>query len=171
MDTPVSGAESKRVMYARVASCHFRPLSCGPKSPGRPATRRRESPRGPRDVRHGASEWRHRDRRDRSRARAARWWPRVSAPAGELLVAGSGIRTHTAFQPGDFKAGRKGRRINKLLIRCPFSFPSVTGSDRGFRELWTPRWTPAPPGATSDGDSFSCGTSLLRCRRTRSGLR
>src|SRR5207249_6543539 len=45
-------------------------------------------------------------------------------------------------EQGCLLSRKKGRQINVLLICCPFHFPRSTGSDRGFRALWTPRWTP-----------------------------
>jgi len=44
------------------------------------------------------------------------------------IGAGAETRTRTGFPLEDFKTKRKGRRINVLLIRCPFPFPRSTRS-------------------------------------------
>ena len=47
---------------------------------------------------------------------------RSRARRRKRLIAGGWARTSTPLREGDFKAERKGRRINDLLIRRPFPF-------------------------------------------------
>ncbi len=76
--------------------------------------------------------------------------------------AGGGIRTHMPSKAGDFKKGGKGRRINVLLIRCPFPFTRITRSglqserygdpDGHLKQRSPPTVTGKPGCGRGDGD-------------------
>jgi hypothetical protein len=53
--------------------------------------------------------------------------------------AGAENRTRTLLRGEGFEYERKGRRINALLIRCPFSFPGVTRSALQSEDYGHPR--------------------------------
>ena len=65
----------------------------------------------------------------------ARGLPQLVSPV--RVGAGGEARTLMGLSPRGIS--------RRLLTRCPFPFPRVTGSDRVVRGLWTPRWTPVRP--------------------------
>ena len=66
----------------------------------------------------------------------------LSLRAVQIRGAGGGSRTHTSPSAQGILRNERGNEISKLVTRCPFPFPRITGSDRILRGLWTPRWTP-----------------------------
>jgi hypothetical protein len=94
----------------------------------------------------------------------------IHAGARDKWCRGWGSNPDGPKAQGSLRRDGEGNEISKLLTRCPFPFPRVTGSDRTVRGLWTPRWTPVRRASLFRSNGLICDRQGLlnsQVRRSR----